>query len=103
MVGDRACTRVPALAAVARRTRIVGGNFALRFEGPGAFPRALGAWYAAQDRLGTHYGDSAMFARASAFRALGAFPVVEVLPECDQELAGQGHDAGLPLACVALA
>ena len=83
-------TRLPpgagaALAAVARRPRIVGGNFALRFEGRGAFPRALGAWYAAQDRLGTHYGDSAMFARARAFRALGGFPDIPVME--DFELA----------------
>jgi rSAM/selenodomain-associated transferase 2 len=79
-------TRLPpgagaALAALAGRPEFVGGNFALRFDGPGAFPRLLGAWYALQRRWGVFYGDSVIVVRASAFRRLGGYPDVPIMED----------------------
>jgi rSAM/selenodomain-associated transferase 2 len=62
---------------------VVGGNFALRFEGEGAFPRLLGAVYAAQRRLGFYYGDSSVWARRAAFDALGGFRDLPVMDDYD--------------------
>ncbi len=47
-----------------------GGNFALRFGDDGGrriFERVLGAIYRVQRRNGLYYGDSSIWARASAF------------------------------------
>lgn len=90
-------TRLPpgagaALAALARRPGVVGGNFALRFDGPGLFPRVLGAVYATQRRLGVFYGDSAMFVRRDAFRALGGFRDLPIMD--DYDLARRLHRTG---------
>jgi rSAM/selenodomain-associated transferase 2 len=79
-------TRLPpgagaALASLAGRREVVGGNFALRFDGPGAFPRLLGAWYALQRRWGVFYGDSVILVRASAFRRLGGYPDVPIMED----------------------
>jgi rSAM/selenodomain-associated transferase 2 len=79
-------TRLPpgagaALASLAGRPGVVGGNFALRFDGPGAFPRLLGAWYALQRRWGVFYGDSVIVVRASAFRRLGGYPDVPIMED----------------------
>ncbi len=73
------------LRRVARRRDIVGGNFALRFDGPGLFPRVLGATYAVQRVLGVFYGDSAIFARRPWFRARGGFPEIAIME--DYEMA----------------
>lgn len=90
-------TRLPpgagaALAALAARPELVGGNFALRFDGPGLFPRLLGAVYAVQRRLGVFYGDSAIFVRADALRALGGVPQLPIMD--DYELARRLHRTG---------
>lgn len=79
-------TRLPpgalaALAGLARRRAAAGGNFALRFEGRGAFPRLLGAWYALQRRWGVFYGDSVIVVRAAAFRELGGYPDVPIMED----------------------
>lgn len=79
-------TRLPpgagaALASLTRRPEVAGANFALRFDGPGAFPRLLGAWYAAQRRWGVFYGDSVIVVRASAFRRLGGYPDVPIMED----------------------
>ncbi len=79
-------TRLPpcapaALAALAGRRGTAGGNFALRFAGPGAFARLLGAWYALQRRWGVFYGDSVIVVRADAFRELGGYPDVPIMED----------------------
>jgi rSAM/selenodomain-associated transferase 2 len=72
-----------ALRAAAAADGVVGGNFALRFEGKGAFPRLLGAVYAAQRRLGFYYGDSSVWVRRAAFEALGGFRELPIMDDYD--------------------
>jgi rSAM/selenodomain-associated transferase 2 len=70
-----------ALAAALRDPRVVGGNFALRFDGDDRFSRVLGAWYAVQRRLGVFYGDSTIWVRPEVFWALGGFPPLEIMED----------------------
>ncbi len=80
-------TRLPpdahASLAAAWREGVVGGNFALRFDGPGVFERVLGAVYAAQRRRGYYYGDSCVWLRREAFAALGGFRPLEIMDDYD--------------------
>jgi rSAM/selenodomain-associated transferase 2 len=96
-------TRLPrsaydALAGALSDPWVAGGNFALRFEGGRVFARALGAWYAAQRRLGIYYGDSAIFLRASAFAALGGYRPLEIMEDYDlvRRLERHGRTRCLP-------
>ncbi|MEE9277864.1 MAG: TIGR04283 family arsenosugar biosynthesis glycosyltransferase [Dehalococcoidia bacterium] len=52
---------------------VVGGNFRVRF-GETAHGRFLAAFYHVIRQLRIYYGDSAIFCRAAAFRAVGGFP-----------------------------
>jgi rSAM/selenodomain-associated transferase 2 len=61
--------------------RVVGGNFALRFDGGDAFSRVLGAVYAVQRRLGVWYGDSTIWVRPDVLATLGGFPAVPVMED----------------------
>ncbi len=61
--------------------RVVGGNFALRFDGGDAFSRVLSAVYALQRRLGVWYGDSTIWVRPDVFATLGGFPAVPVMED----------------------
>ena len=61
--------------------RVVGGNFALRFDGGDAFSRVLGGWYAVQRRLGVWYGDSTIWVRPDVFHALGGFPPLPIMED----------------------
>jgi rSAM/selenodomain-associated transferase 2 len=73
-------TRLPpgALSALRRALldeRVAGGHFTLRFGDGTTTDRLFAAYCALQDRLfGVFYGDSAIFARASAFERVGGFP-----------------------------
>lgn len=96
-------TRLPegaygSLAAALADFEIVGGNFALRFDGPDRFSRILGAVYAMQRRLGIYYGDSAVWTRASAFAALGGFRLLPIMDDYDfvRRLERRGRTACLP-------
>jgi rSAM/selenodomain-associated transferase 2 len=62
---------------------IVGGNFALRFDGGDRFSRLLGVWYALQRRSGVYYGDSAIWLRPSVFEQLGGFRPLAVMEDYD--------------------
>jgi rSAM/selenodomain-associated transferase 2 len=77
---------------------IVGGNFALRFDGGDHFSRVLGAVYAVQRRLGVYYGDSAVWARTSTFAALGGFRPLPIMDDYDfvRRLERRGPTACLP-------
>lgn len=96
-------TRLPPGAAASLRAaladrRIAGGNFALRFDGDDRFSRMLGAWYAAQRRLGIYYGDSAIFVRREVFAALGGYreqPIMEDY-ELVRRLRRRGRTVCLP-------
>ena len=77
---------------------VVGGNFALRFDGDDAFSRVLGAWYAVQRRLGVWYGDSTIWVRADVFWALGGFPALPIMEDYGfvRALRGTGATRCLP-------
>ncbi|MEA2356724.1 MAG: hypothetical protein QOD61_2853 [Solirubrobacteraceae bacterium] len=62
---------------------LVGGNFALRFDGSDRFSRLLGAIYAAQRRLGYYYGDSTLWVRRETFAALGGFGALPIMDDYD--------------------
>ena len=76
----------------------LGGNFALRFRGAGAFPHALGAVYALQRRLGYYYGDSSVWARRASVAALGGFRALPIMDDYDfvRRLERLGPTACLP-------
>lgn len=78
--------------------RVAGGNFALRFDGDGVFPRFLGAVYAAQRRLGFFYGDSTIWCRRTVFEALGGFAELPIMDDYDfaRRLRRAGHTACVP-------
>ena len=60
---------------------VVGGNFALRFDGDDRFSRVVGSWYALQRRLGVWYGDSTIWVRPDVFAALGGFPPLPIMED----------------------
>jgi rSAM/selenodomain-associated transferase 2 len=96
-------TRLPidAYASVTRalsRREVVGGNFALRFEGGDRFSRLLGGWYALQRRTGVYFGDSAMWLRRATFEELGGFRPLAIMEDYDlaRRLGRAGRTACLP-------
>ena len=85
------------LAAAWSEPAVVGGNFALRFEGEDLFARVLTAVYAVQRRLGYFYGDSSIWVRPADFAALGGFREIAVMEDYDlaRRLARRGRVACL--------
>jgi rSAM/selenodomain-associated transferase 2 len=77
---------------------VVGGNFALRFDGGDRFSRLLGGWYALQRRAGIYYGDSAIWLRRDAFGRLGGFRALAIMEDYDlaRRLERAGRTACLP-------
>ena len=95
-------TRLPpaacaSVAAALAEPAILGGNFALRFDGADRFSRLLGRWYALQRRIGVYYGDSAIWLRRTAFEELGGFRPLAIME--DYDLARRLQHAG-PTACL---
>lgn len=62
---------------------VIGGNFALRFDGNDRFSRVLTVWYALQRRLGIYYGDSSIWVRRSTFASLGGFCDLAIMEDYD--------------------
>ena len=96
-------TRLPlnayaSLRAALADPRVVGGNFALRFDGGDRFSRLLGAWYAVQRRAGAYYGDSAIWLRRETFDRLGGFRPLAIMEDYDlvRRLERGGRTACLP-------
>jgi len=91
-------TACDSLALVAAQADIPGGNFEILFDGGDRFSRVLGAWYAAQRRLGVYYGDSAVFARREAFNALGGYRPLQIMDDYDfvRRLERSGRTVCLP-------
>jgi GT2 family glycosyltransferase len=77
---------------------VVGGNFALRFDGGDRFSGLLGGWYALQRRAGIYYGDSAIWLRRDAFEQLGGFRALAIMEDYDlaRRLERAGRTACLP-------
>jgi len=57
--------------ALAAAPEAVGGNFRLLFDGDNSFSRWLDEFYARIRAKGVYYGDSGVFVRRSAYKALG--------------------------------
>jgi rSAM/selenodomain-associated transferase 2 len=77
---------------------VLGGNFALRFDGGDRFSTVLSAWYALQRRAGIYYGDSAIWLRAGGFARLGGFRELPIMEDYDlvRRLERAGRTACLP-------
>jgi rSAM/selenodomain-associated transferase 2 len=94
-------TRLPAdaLTRLRRAPRsVLGGNFALHFDGGDRFSRVLGRWYALQRRLGVYYGDSVIWLRRPALDALGGYRPLPIMEDYDlvRRLERSGRTACLP-------
>lgn len=77
---------------------VVGGNFALRFDGRDAFSALLGRWYALQRRFGVYYGDSAVWCRRDVFEQLGGYRELPIMDDYDfvRRLERAGSTVCLP-------
>jgi rSAM/selenodomain-associated transferase 2 len=71
------------LAEACGTADVCGGNFALRFDGGGAFARVLGAVYGLQRRHGFYYGDSSVWVRRERFDELGGFREIPIMDDYD--------------------
>ncbi len=96
-------TRLPpgagaSLAAALADPAVLGGNFALRFDGADSFGRVLGGWYALQRRGGVYYGDSVLWLRRAAWEGLGGFRELAIMEDYDlvRRLERRGRTACLP-------
>ncbi len=69
--------------ALLARSAAGGGNFALRFDDPGAFAWTLGRVYALQRRFGLYYGDSTVWCRRAVFDALGGYRELAIMDDYD--------------------
>lgn len=89
---------VASLCAAAADPGLAGGNFTLRFDGPGVFSAGLGAVYAWQRRLGFYYGDSTLWMPRTTFTALGGFRELPIMDDYDlvRRLEAYGRTAALP-------
>ena len=90
-----------AFASLGRALRdpaVIGGNFALRFDGGDRFSRFLGVLYAALRHAGIYYGDSAVFVRDDTFRALGGYRPLPIMDDYDfvRRLERLGRTVCLP-------
>ncbi len=103
LVFVHADSRLPPSAPAALRAAcadpdVVGGNFALRFDGGDRFARVLAAVYRHQRRLGLYYGDSCVWCRRAAFDALGGFRELAIMDDYDfvRRLERHGRTVCLP-------
>jgi rSAM/selenodomain-associated transferase 2 len=71
------------LDALRQDARIVGGNFTINFDGTRFAARFMTWLYPQLRRLGLCYGDSAIFVRASVYRAVGGFKPFPVFEDLD--------------------
>ena len=96
-------TRLPrdapiAIGAACRDPRIVGGNFALRFDGGDLFSLILTLYYAVQRLWGGYYGDSAIWIRRDVFERIGGFRPMPIMEDHElvRRLRRAGRDVCLP-------
>lgn len=71
------------LDAMRRDPKIVGGNFAVSFDGTRLAARFLTWLYPQLRKLGLCYGDSAFFVRASVYREIGGFRPFPIFEDLD--------------------
>jgi rSAM/selenodomain-associated transferase 2 len=89
---------IRSLRAALRDPGLLGGNFALRFDGRDPFSRALTVHYRIQRRFGVYYGDSTLWLRRSSWDALGGFAPLPIMEDYDlvRRLERAGRTACLP-------
>lgn len=68
-------------AALAASPEAPGGNFRVLFDGTRPFDRWLERFYARLRARGIYYGDSGVFVRADAYRALGGMPDLALMED----------------------
>ncbi|MGI8731600.1 MAG: TIGR04283 family arsenosugar biosynthesis glycosyltransferase [Solirubrobacteraceae bacterium] len=92
------CDAYASLAQAWRTDGVVGGNFALAFDGDRTFERVLGAVYAFQRRHGYYYGDSSVWVRRDVFDALAGYRELPIMDDYDfvRRLEGSGETRCLP-------
>lgn len=90
------------LDALRRDARIVGGNFAVSFDGTRRAARFLTWLYPQLRKLGLYYGDSAIFVRASVYRAVGGFQPFPIFEDLDlvRRIKRRGRLVHLPARVV---
>ncbi len=90
------------VATMRGRPAVVGGNFALRFDGGDRFSSLLGAVYAVQRRLGVYYGDSSIWVRRETFERLGGYRELPIMDDYDfvRRLERLGPTACLPVGAL---
>ncbi|HEX8131521.1 MAG TPA: TIGR04283 family arsenosugar biosynthesis glycosyltransferase [Pyrinomonadaceae bacterium] len=71
------------LDALRRDAKIVGGNFAINFDGTRFAARFLTWLYPQLRKLGLYYGDSAIFVRAGVYREVGGFRPFPIFEDLD--------------------
>jgi rSAM/selenodomain-associated transferase 2 len=89
--------------AALARPAVVGGHFAIRFDGSRGAARLLTWIYPHLRRLGLCYGDSGMFVRRTAYELVGGFRPFPIFEDLDllQRLSRLGRMSRLPAAIVA--
>jgi hypothetical protein len=78
---------------LAASPNIIGGNFALTFDGGDAFSQWLNGFYGWLRRRGIYYGDSGIFVRQSVYESVGGIRPMALMEDYDfvdrQEAAGK--------------
>ncbi len=68
---------------LAARPAVMGGNFRLLFDGDDKFSRWVCGFYRWIRQRGFYYGDSGIFVRRRAYRALGGFRPIALMEDYD--------------------
>jgi rSAM/selenodomain-associated transferase 2 len=89
-------------AVFARNAAILGGNFAIYFDGNKRGARFMTWLYPRLGKLGLCYGDSGIFVRTSAYKEIGGFKPIPLFEDLDfvRLLKKRGGMVHLPVAVV---
>ncbi|MCA1575804.1 MAG: TIGR04283 family arsenosugar biosynthesis glycosyltransferase [Acidobacteria bacterium] len=81
---------------------IIGGNFAIRFDGETRAARFMTWFYPQLGKIGLCYGDSGIFVRAAIYHELGGFKPIPLFEDVEfvQRLRKRGRMVHIPVAVV---
>ena len=81
---------------------VVGGNFAITFDGETRAARFMTRFYPKLGKLGLCYGDSGIFVRTSIYHELGGFKPIPLFEDVDlvQRLRKRGRMVQIPASVV---
>jgi rSAM/selenodomain-associated transferase 2 len=81
---------------------VVGGNFAIRFDGETRAARFMTWFYPKLAKFGLCYGDSGIFVRAAIYQELGGFKPIPLFEDVDfvQRLRKRGRMVQIPAPVV---